>query len=168
MDDLLRYGVISDTHGLVPRRVFDVLQGVRTLYHCGDIGSLDCVSELEAIAPLRLVSGNMDQARIAAKYPDQLVEDVEFGALVMAHGGHYGHKNEAIIQGLLNQFLAAAPRLILFGHSHTPYIGTHNNGVLLVNPGSASRPRIGHPRTVAIVEYDAARDTLAAKLVALK
>ena len=167
LGEVLQYGVISDTHGLIPSRVFDVFDGARRIYHCGDVGSAECIAELEAIAPLRLVSGNMDTWEIVSRYPEKVVEEAEFGTLAMAHGSYYGHRNDAIVRGLLHQFGAAKPRLILFGHSHVPYLGNHGNGALILNPGSASRPRVGSSATVAIVEYVPDTNTLTARHVPL-
>ena len=50
MEEIIRYGVISDTHGSVPANVFEVFEGVRRIYHCGDLGSLAAAAEFEAIA----------------------------------------------------------------------------------------------------------------------
>ena len=33
----LTVGVISDTHGVLPNEVFDIFEGVRAIFHCGDI-----------------------------------------------------------------------------------------------------------------------------------
>lgn len=159
MSETIRYGVIADTHGLIPRSVFSVFEGVKRIYHCGDIGSRNCISDLEAIAPLRAVPGNMDLWTISAAFPDQVLEELEFGSLAMVHGTQYGHKNETIIMGLLDEFLATKPRLIVFGHSHVPCLEEHE-GILFLNPGSTSRPKIGNPPTVAMVEYNPATDEL--------
>jgi hypothetical protein len=166
--EILRYGVVSDTHGLVPAPLFDIFDGVERIYHCGDVGSLECIEDLEEIAPVRLVTGNMDHASVARKYPDQILEEMEFGMLAMAHGSHYRHTNQAIIQGLLAQFSSANPRVVLFGHSHVPCLETRGNGILFVNPGSASRPRYGGTAMVALVEFDPATKELTVRHVAVK
>ena len=48
----MRLGVIADTHGLLRPEVFEVFAGVDHIIHAGDIGPLDILTELEAIAPV--------------------------------------------------------------------------------------------------------------------
>ena len=54
MGEPIRYGVISDTHGSVHPKVFDVFAGVRRIFHCGDIGSPNVITDLQAIAPVQI------------------------------------------------------------------------------------------------------------------
>ena len=166
MGEILRYGVLSDTHGSVPPAVFDLFRGVRRIYHCGDAGSQECLMDLEAIAPLRAVYGNMDPWSIAAAWPEKVIEAAEFGTVVLYHGSRFGHSNEAIMQGLYREFAADKPRLILFGHTHAA-VSELRHGVLFVNPGSASLPRPGAGPTVAIVGYNAGSGNVDAKIVPL-
>ena len=56
----MRIGVISDTHGKLRSTVFDAFEGVDLILHAGDIGGLDIITELEAIAPVQAVHGNTD------------------------------------------------------------------------------------------------------------
>lgn len=44
-------GIISDTHGRIGNEALEALAGVDFIIHAGDIGSLDVLMELEAIAP---------------------------------------------------------------------------------------------------------------------
>lgn len=53
-------GIISDTHGLVRPEVYEAFEGVDLILHAGDIGSLDVIIELEPVAPVRAVVGNID------------------------------------------------------------------------------------------------------------
>ena len=56
----LTVGVMSDTHGLLRPEVFDAFQDVELILHAGDIGGDDILIELQAIAPVLAVRGNMD------------------------------------------------------------------------------------------------------------
>jgi predicted phosphodiesterase len=62
-------GLISDTHGYFDPRLLDVFRGVERILHAGDIGSLDVIERLEAIAPLTAVHGNMDRPDVAGRFP---------------------------------------------------------------------------------------------------
>jgi len=166
MGEILRYGVLSDTHGSVRPAVFDLFQGVRRIYHCGDVGSQECLMDLEVIAPLRAVYGNMDPWSIAGACPEKVIEAAEFGTVVLYHGSRFGHSNDAIMQGLYREFAADKPRLVLFGHTHVP-VNELRHGVLFVNPGSASLPHPGAGPTAALVEYNPGSGNLTARIAAL-
>jgi len=153
MSQILRYGVLSDTHGKISPHVFQIFEGVQRIYHCGDIGARALALELEAVAPLRAVAGNMDSWELAHLFPENLVEKAEFGTVVLSHGTRYSHSNSRIAQGLFSLFAAENPRVILFGHSHEPYL-EEIAGTLFLNPGSVSLPHSGKPGTVALLEYD--------------
>ncbi len=64
-------GVISDTHGYFDPRLPDVFRGVERILHAGDIGSLEVVERLEAIAPVVAVHGNMDRAGRGVPLPSR-------------------------------------------------------------------------------------------------
>ena len=94
----LTYGVLSDTHGSIPSEIYEIFQGVQCIFHCGDIGSSGQIAELETLAPLLLVRGNMDW-NLSPIYEESLITSVEFGTVAMAHGTRHGHYNESIIKG---------------------------------------------------------------------
>ena len=54
---LMRVGLVSDTHGLLRPEVFEVFKDVDLILHAGDVGPLDLLTELEAIAPVTAGSG---------------------------------------------------------------------------------------------------------------
>ena len=58
-------GLISDTHvpkkaRCIPKRVFEIFENVDYIIHAGDLVELAVVDELEQIAPVLAVHGNMD------------------------------------------------------------------------------------------------------------
>ena len=55
-------GVISDTHGLLRPEALDALRGAQQIIHAGDIGSRSILHQLEKIAPVTAVRGNVDGA----------------------------------------------------------------------------------------------------------
>ena len=60
----MRIGVISDTHGLLNPRVFELFDGVDHILHAGDIGAEDVLLALRAIAPVTAVAGNIDNFQL--------------------------------------------------------------------------------------------------------
>lgn len=148
---IYRIGVISDTHGRLSASVFERLEGVDRLYHCGDFGSLDVVLELQAIAPLSGVAGNCDPWPVAGQFTEELVEQTPLGTVALLHGDRYGHDPRAIVAGMQRDFAEAAPRLCCFGHTHRRHLESRN-GCHFLNPGSARLPKDGGAPSLAIVE----------------
>ncbi|MDA2932062.1 metallophosphoesterase family protein [Nitrospinae bacterium AH-259-F20] len=57
----MKIGVISDTHGFCHPRVFQLFEGAELILHAGDIGDETIITDLEAIAPVTAVFGNIDR-----------------------------------------------------------------------------------------------------------
>src|SRR5437868_6549085 len=56
----IRIGVIADTHGLFDPVVRQDFKDVDHIVHAGDIGDRSVIEQLEQIAPVIAVSGNVD------------------------------------------------------------------------------------------------------------
>ena len=55
----MRIGVLSDTHGYLNPKIFDLFADVDLILHAGDIGDDRVLTDLEQFAPTRAVSGNV-------------------------------------------------------------------------------------------------------------
>ena len=142
-------GILSDTHGRLPSTVLRAFEGVEAIIHCGDIGGDEVLSELELIAPVKAVCGNMDGSP-TKRLPLSRVEEfggriiaVTHGHLIARHGGDYG-------SGLVEAFRARRPAVICYGHTHR-YAEEWIEGILVLNPGAVFRPRDGHSPSAAIL-----------------
>lgn len=164
MSPVLKYGIISDTHGALPETIFDVFDGVEMIFHCGDLGDKAVEADLEAIAPLCAVRGNMDPWPLHSVLPGVHQENLPFGKIIITHGNDYGYDSQSIMHNLLKHFRQDMPRVILYGHTHEPRAEMHK-GILIINPGSAGMPRGGHRPSVAILTYDVDRDILQSDFV---
>ena len=77
-----KVGLISDTHvpkraHYVPKRVFEIFEKVDYIIHAGDLVELAVVDELEQLAPVLAVHGNMDGVDIyRCPAPCELSESV--------------------------------------------------------------------------------------------
>ena len=127
-------GVISDTHGLLRPEAVLKLRGSDYIIHAGDIGKPEILNELEKIAPVTAVRGNVDGDAWAKKIP--LTEVLEVGG-VSIYVLHILHELDIKPE-------AAGFRAVVYGHSHHPKQQT-KNGVLYFNPGSAGPRRFNLP-----------------------
>ncbi|MGB9198097.1 MAG: metallophosphoesterase family protein [Terriglobales bacterium] len=130
-------GLISDTHGLLRLEAKSALQGVDRILHAGDVGDPEILTELEKIAPVIAIRGNVDAAGRFPALPETEVVEAEGATLYLLHDlARLDLKPEAA-------GIAAA----IYGHSHQPKI-EEKNGVLYINPGSAGPRRFNLPITV--------------------
>ena len=154
MTDPIRIGVISDTHGYLDEQVLAEFAGVQHIVHAGDIMDAATLEALATIAPVTAVAGNMDDGRLS-KLPREVCVDVEGVRLVVGHKRQRLQKRMAL--GKVDCLAAGeTPDLVVFGHDHLP-AAQWVDGVLYLNPGSASAPHEeDDDPTIAIVESGAA------------
>jgi putative phosphoesterase len=140
----MKVGILSDTHGLLRPELFEALDDVDHILHAGDIGSLDLLAELEALAPVTAVWGNTDGWDVRGRVPE--TAEVELGGVrvVVIHGHQLGSPTPA---ALAARYPAAG--LVVFGHTHQPLI-ERVGGVLAVNPGSVGPRRFKLPVSLAL------------------
>ena len=145
----MRLGVISDTHGMLRREVFDVFKEVDHILHGGDVGRLDLLVELEAIAPVTAVYGNSDDLEIRAKLPQVAELELEGFRITVTHGDQLGSPTPAKLH-------AAFPtaEIIIYGHSHKPLLELVDKTVTVMNPGGAGAPRFNLKPSVGILELE--------------
>src|SRR5215216_190570 len=94
----MKVGLISDTHGKLRNEVFEVFAGVNLVLHAGDIGSIDIITALQTIAPVKAVHGNTDDFAIRNMYGDQLDLELEGKNLVVVHGHLLGSPTPAALR----------------------------------------------------------------------
>jgi putative phosphoesterase len=133
-------GVISDTHGLLLPAAIKALKDVDLIIHAGDIGHTDILEELEFIAPVVAVRGNMDAMDGLRNLPE--TEAVEVGE-VLLYVIHDIHRLDIAPS-------AAGFNAVIFGHFHRSSV-SDKDGVLYLNPGSAAQPRRNYPASIALL-----------------
>ena len=144
-------GLISDTHipdraKEIPKKVFDAFREVDLILHAGDLTSLKVIEDLEKVAPVMAVQGNMDRAK-GINLPTAKVIEAEDLKIGIVHGEVYPR---ADTQQLVYIAKELDVDILVTGHSHQPKI-EQKDGVLLLNPGSPIVPRLAD-RTVMILE----------------
>lgn len=142
--------VLSDTHGDYDavREVLIRAGKIDALLHLGDHDrDMDRVRDACPF-PVYTVRGNCDGPLISA----QRVTVTIAGIPILAVHGHQ-HYVKSGTGMLLATARGEGYRLALFGHTHEPLV-EHHGDCLLVNPGSASLPRNGHPCTFSLISID--------------
>ena len=146
----MRLGIIADTHGLLRPEVFDVFAEVDHILHAGDIGPLELLTELEAIAPVTAVFGNTDGFDVRAKLPRVARIQLDGFDIVVTHGDQFG-------RGVPSEELHAAfpdAEIIIHGHTHIPKLELVDVVVTVMNPGGAGPRRFDIPASVGILELE--------------
>jgi putative phosphoesterase len=154
--------VVADTH--IPRRakalpedMLSHLESADLILHAGDLMDPALLDELAAYAPVKAVRGNMDA-------PDlDLPESLEFGfggvrvAMIHDSGRKQGRRAR-----LRRRFPDA--RVVVFGHSHIPFL-EDEDGLMLLNPGSPTDRRRQPRHTFALLRVE--EGTVRAEIVPL-
>ena len=153
----MKIGVISDTHGYLDPKVFDLFEGVAHILHGGDIGCPGLIQELEAIAPVTAVLGNNDFGMNLRES-----EIVELGGRKFFV--HHIVSPRSLSDPLRERFTRVKPDVVVFGHTHQPFCETIGR-TLFFNPGYSGKPRFKLERSVAVL--DLGGDEVTAKFHAL-
>jgi len=133
-------GLISDTHipvkaRNIPKKVFEVFDKVDFIVHAGDLVEFSIIDELEQLAPVLAVYGNMDGPEIRGKLSKlNSVKVFDWKIGVMHDPGAFfgiGKMREIAKQ---NDFNA-----LVYGHTHNSSIKWEGN-MLFINPGSPTNP----------------------------
>ena len=150
MSEMHRIGVISDTHipkhgARLPDSVMRHFEDVELILHAGDLSTLAVMDQLSAYAPVETVQGNVEQEEVVMALPIKrtlVVGGCEIGLV------HILGERKDYARNARNEFGAA--RVVIFGHSHIPWL-EDTNGLMLLNPGSAMDRRRQPTCTIALL-----------------
>ena len=142
----LRIACVADTHSkphadlarwigeLAPHRIL----------HAGDIGNEAVLRDLEKLAPVTAVRGNIDELG----EPDVVTIAVDaLLKIVLTHIAVNGPRLRPDVLALAKKEEAS---LVVCGHSHVPF-ANHDRGVTVFNPGSAGPRRFQLPILFGVV-----------------
>lgn len=155
-----KIGVISDTHSTsasdLPANLAEAFAGVSQILHAGDILADPVLQELEAIAPVSAVFGNMDYPATKARMPAKIVHDVEGVRVGLIHGhGVSGDVLDRQDYDAMHDYVQAQfdepVDCIVYGHTHAAK-NEERDGILFFNPGTATGR--GAKATVGILTVD--------------
>lgn len=131
-------GLISDTHGLLRPEAARALTGCDLIIHAGDVGDPAILEQLEALAPVVAVRGNIDTGAWASHLPETAVAEAGSLRIYVLHD----------VKQLSIDPAAEGFQMVVSGHSHKAG-RSERAGVVYVNPGSAGPRRFRLPVTLA-------------------
>jgi putative phosphoesterase len=133
-------GLISDTHvpdraREVPKQVYKIFENVDYIMHAGDLVRLSVIDELEQLAPVLAVCGNMDGPEIRGKLPKLASFKIFDWKIGVTH-------NPGTLFGLARMREITRTNsfhVLVYGHTHASNIKWEAN-TLYINPGSPTDP----------------------------
>ena len=128
----------------------DFFKDADEIWHAGDVGDVQLISRLKAIAPVRGVYGNIDGTAIRNIFPEDNIFEVGKAKIYMTHIGGYPGKYQ---RRALRVIEKEHPKLFISGHSHIlKVMHDKQRDVLHMNPGAAGKS--GFHRKVTALRFD--------------
>jgi hypothetical protein len=160
-------GIISDTHiptrsSVLPDFVYNAFENIDYIIHAGDLVELSVIDELEQIAPVLAVCGNMDTSAAKNALPKTNLLKIMNWTIGVTHdpSASYGTSNLREI-AKLNQF-----NVLVFGHTHSASINWEGK-TLYINPGSPTDPQPHFSCKPSVAILKVTKDAITPRLVEL-
>jgi len=131
---MMKIGLISDTHSYLGKDVIEHLEGMDEIWHAGDIGKLSLMTQLEKIAPVRAVYGNIDNRDTRHLYPLNNLFEINGLKVLITHIGGYPGRYTKRVKSILQ---GEQPDLYICGHSHIAKVMRDKSlNLIHMNPGA--------------------------------
>jgi len=133
-------GLIADTHvparaRCIPKMVFKIFENVDFIVHAGDLVQLAVIDELEQLAPVLAVYGNMDGPEVSGALPKINSLKIYGWKIGVMHDPKTlfgrGKMREIAKQNGFN--------VLVYGHTHNANVKWEGK-TLYINPGSPTDP----------------------------
>lgn len=160
-----KVGLISDTHvptraRCIPQMVFKIFENVDFIVHAGDLVQLAVIDELEQLAPVLAVHGNMDGPEVSGALPklnSMKIFDWKIGVM---HDPRtlfgMSRMREIAKQNNFNVFV--------YGHTHNASIKWEGK-MLYINPGSATNPLPSFVNKPSVAILKVTKETIAPEII---
>ena len=165
----MRIGLITDTH--LPstirdlwNEVKDTFAGVDLILHGGDIVTPGVLDWLEDIAPTLAARGNNDGGWDDPRLQDVHWLDLEGWRVVMIHDMEPEERPIAILKDY--HLKGEHADIMITGHTHYERLD-YRDGVLQMNTGSATHPRLWSTRLGTVGLLDLAPGKMTARIIKL-
>ena len=138
--------LMSDTHGYIDETMLKYVNQADEVWHAGDVGSLEIITTLEELKPLKAVYGNIDGQDIRSTFPLINRFKCEKVDVLMTHIGGYPSRYAKSMKPILQK---KPPNLYITGHSHILRVMyDKKNNFLHLNPGAAGIEGFHYIRTM--------------------
>ena len=151
--ELTRIAVIADTHlprgaRRLPDECLALLSEAGRILHAGDFVAASVLEELQRLAPVEAVYGNMDSPELQAALPERRVVSIEGVRVGLVHipGPGAGRAER-----LVGWFPGCA--VVVYGHTHMPELVQHR-GLWILNPVSPTERRRAPGHSMALLDVD--------------
>lgn len=140
---------LSDTHmktGEIPLQLQALLEECDLIVHAGDFNTVEAYQAFSISGKLKAVFGNDDTPELKKLLPERLKFEVEGVKIGVIHEGGL-----SVVDTTSHGYLAKemGVDILIFGHLHRPLI--EKTDVMLVCPGSPTKPRMANPTVVEII-----------------
>ncbi|MBP1909249.1 metallophosphoesterase [Methanolobus bombayensis] len=140
--------VISDTHldsEEIPSYLSELFEKYEMIIHAGDFDTFPFYKALESTGKLKAVHGNSDEPAVRDILPEKLIFEVEGVKIGVIH-----QASLSIVDNTATRYMALemGVDILVFGHIHRPVI--EKSDVLLICPGSPTKPRMSDPCAVEL------------------
>ncbi len=130
---ILRYDIVSDTHGYLSPELLDALRGADVIVHAGDMCSTSDYLALQDIAPVKMCLGNNDWSS-------------DYGPTVKNRTMFFSSGLRWQVTHYRQRLNLSRSDIAICGHTHTPFVERDEwTGTLVMNPGSPTHPRRSRP-----------------------
>ncbi len=148
----MKIALISDNHSFDGTDILEHLKDRDEIWHAGDIGSLESLESILAIAPLKGVFGNIDDTAVRNVYPLNLEWECEGMKIFMTHIGGYPGRYKKRVSKLLKD---SKPDIYICGHSHICKVMRDKDLDLIhMNPGAYGHYGFHKVRTMLKFEIE--------------
>ena len=148
----MRILIISDTHGRTNtiRDVLDTVGDIDMFIHLGDVcGDEEYIYD-NVTCPIHMVAGNNDWDSDLPMQEEFMIGRYK---VFITHGHRYSvHYGTDRLQELIKY---DGYDIVMYGHTHVPYLEEDPDDITILNPGSISKPRqADHRYTYMVMEID--------------
>lgn len=141
--------VVSDTHrdNFAINKILKKIENADILIHLGDNTNDAEEMTKKFHGKVIYVKGNCD---FIGTVENEIIEVIDGIKIFITHGHRYDVKHD--INKLLNKAKEEGAHIALYGHTHISRVD-FENGIWIINPGSAAEARDGY-ESIALIEID--------------
>lgn len=152
---MIQISLLSDTHSFIDHQILKLCEKSDEIWHAGDIGNLEVTDQLQTVAPVKAVYGNIDDSEARRTWPLNARFTCENVDVWITHIGGYPGRYSPSIKPEIYQ---NPPRLFICGHSHIlKVMNDKKTGLLHMNPGAIGKHGFHKVRTMLRFKIEAER-----------